>query len=93
MPIHAEASSITLDRIRELETLFAAPDEAAVDNRQAAAFLNLAPETLEVWRSTRRQQIPYIKIGKSIRYLLGDLREFQAKCRVNPADSDGEMCK
>ncbi len=91
MSIKTEFSAITLDRMRELQTLIAAPDEAALDNRQAAVFLNLAPQTLEVWRSTRRQQIPYIKIGKSVRYLLGDLRKFQADCRVDLSISVGEV--
>ena len=83
-PLPTYAGALNPDRAHEIETLSAAPDDAVVDNRQAALFLGLAPETLEVWRSTRRQNIPYIKLGRAVRYLMRDLRQFQDACRVYP---------
>lgn len=60
-----------------------APDEALVNTQQAALFLSLTPVTLEVWRATKRQQIPYIKIGgRNVRYRLGDLRAWLKAQRV-----------
>ena len=79
--------------LEEIQLLQRAPDETSISNRQTSLVMGVAESTLEQWRSTKRVEIPYYKFGRSIRYRLGDIREFQAKCRVNPADSDGEMCK
>lgn len=40
---------------------------------QAAQYLGATPHTLEVWRSTRRYAIPYVKIGTKVRYRKADL--------------------
>lgn len=45
---------------------------------KAAEYLKLAQNTLSVWRSTKRQEIPYIKLGRSVRYRLSDLDEWLA---------------
>ena len=39
-----------------------------IDEHEAAAMLDLAPGTLSVWRSTGRYNIPFIKIGRKVRY-------------------------
>ena len=78
----APASSILSTNNRILLELAEAPDSASLDTKQAALLLGLAEETLEVWRSTRRQKIPFYRLGRSVRYLLGDLRKFQAESRV-----------
>lgn len=39
-----------------------------LDEQQAAAFLGLSSGTLRVWRSTKRYDIPFVKIGRSVRY-------------------------
>lgn len=39
-----------------------------VDEAEAAEILDLAPGTLSVWRSTGRYGIPFIKIGRKVRY-------------------------
>jgi hypothetical protein len=87
MSIHFESSALTLDRVLndqadQIRYLTEAPDSAVVNTKQASTFLGLAPETLEVWRCTRRQKLPYLKVGRSVRYLLGDLRKFQDSCKV-----------
>jgi excisionase family DNA binding protein len=40
---------------------------------EAARYLAVAEHTLEIWRSTKRHRIPYIKIGKNVRYRRQDL--------------------
>ena len=40
---------------------------------EAAAYLNLSPGTLAVWRCTKRQELPFIKLGRSVRYRLVDI--------------------
>ena len=37
-------------------------------NDAAAAYLGVTPRTLEVWRCTKRHQIPYIKVGRLVKY-------------------------
>lgn len=45
-----------------------------LDEPEAAVVLgNLAPGTLSVWRSTGRYKIPFIKVGRRVRYRRGDL--------------------
>ena len=45
---------------------------------QAAEFLGLKPQTLGVWATTKRYALPYIKVGRSVRYRLADLETFIA---------------
>jgi excisionase family DNA binding protein len=40
---------------------------------QAAAYLGLNPRTLEVWRCTKRHEIPYIKVGRLVKYRRAEL--------------------
>ncbi len=53
-----------------------------LDNTEAAAYLGIEPGTLEVWRSTKRQRIPYAKIGSLVRYAKSDLDAWLQTCRV-----------
>jgi len=39
-------------------------------------LLGVSIGTLEVWRSTNRYHLPYIKVGRSVRYKRDDVREF-----------------
>jgi len=47
-----------------------------LDGTQAAALLGVAPGTLEVWRTTKRYPLPYIKVGRNVRYRLSALEAF-----------------
>ncbi len=42
----------------------------------AATYIGVTPGTLEVWASTKRYDIPYIKIGKLVYYRRSDLDEW-----------------
>lgn len=44
-----------------------------VDEKTAALKLNVTPGTLSVWRSTGRYSLPFIKVGKNVRYRVADL--------------------
>lgn len=39
-----------------------------LNTSQAAQFLGVKPETLEVWRCTKRYNLPYAKVGRLVRY-------------------------
>jgi hypothetical protein len=43
---------------------------------QAAAYLRLRPLTLANWRTTKRYALPYVRVGRLIRYRLKDLEAF-----------------
>lgn len=51
----------------------------------AAGILGLSPHTLANWRATHRQKLPYVKIGRSVRYRMADLESFISSSRVEPA--------
>jgi excisionase family DNA binding protein len=39
-----------------------------VDEIVAAEILDLSPGTLSVWRSTGRYSLPFLKVGRKVRY-------------------------
>jgi excisionase family DNA binding protein len=42
----------------------------------AAKYLGVVENTLSVWRSTGRYNLPYIKVGRLVKYRLSDLQAF-----------------
>ena len=42
-------------------------------DKEAAIYLNLAVNTLAVWRCTKREALPFIKLGRAVRYRKSDL--------------------
>ena len=51
-------------------------DDELLDEKEAAAILNVSVGTLQVWRSTKRYPLPYTKIGRSVRYKRSSLMRF-----------------
>lgn len=47
--------------------------------QQAANLLNITPHALQVWRTTKRYPLPYVKVGSCVRYKESDLESFIAK--------------
>ena len=48
-----------------------------LNNKEAAIYLGVAPNTLNVWRTINRwPDLPYIKIGNKIFYRKTDLDKF-----------------
>ena len=47
-----------------------------VDVNTAAEILMSTPGTLAVWRCKGRYALPFVKIGKRVRYRLSDLKAF-----------------
>jgi excisionase family DNA binding protein len=44
-----------------------------LDDKAAAELLGVTPGTLSVWRSTGRYNLPFLKIGRKVRYRCSDL--------------------
>ncbi|TAM27231.1 MAG: DNA-binding protein [Candidimonas sp.] len=49
---------------------------------QAAAYLGIKPQTLAVWNSTKRYELPYVKVGRLVKYRKADLDAFIQKRTV-----------
>ncbi len=50
-----------------------------LDDKAAAALLDISPGTLSVWRSTGRYHLPFLKIGRNVRYRKTDLLAWMEK--------------
>lgn len=62
------------------------PSKELLDEKQAAAMLDLSPGTLSVWRSTGRYKLPFLKVGRNVGYRRVDLEDWlQQRCRVSGA--------
>ena len=44
-----------------------------LDDKAAASILDVSPGTLSVWRSTGHYNLPFLKIGRKVRYRRADL--------------------
>lgn len=47
-----------------------------LNSQQAADFLGITNGTLEVWRCNKRYNLPYIKVGRLVKYRTSDLVRF-----------------
>jgi excisionase family DNA binding protein len=54
-----------------------------LDNAQAATYLGITPRTLEVWRAVKRHPIPYIKVGRLVKYRRDDLDAWLASRTID----------
>ena len=66
--MHVNTTSLTSFKYTELLT-----------SEQAVAYLGVSPGTLEVWRCTKRYHIPFIKLGRLVRYHKSELDNFLDK--------------
>ena len=60
---------------------------AEFSNGEAAAYIGVTPGTLEVWRCRNRYRIPYLRIGRHIRYRRADLDKWLDSRRVGDAEA------
>jgi excisionase family DNA binding protein len=57
---------------------------------ETAELLGVARETLAMWRCTRRVELPFVRVGRCVRYLPEDVQRFVAARRVTgSADLNG----
>jgi excisionase family DNA binding protein len=66
------------------DTIFAS--KALLSEKEAAQHLDVSEGTLSVWRSTGRYNLPFIKVGRKVRYRQADLTEWlEARTRSSGA--------
>ncbi|WP_427500757.1 helix-turn-helix domain-containing protein [Methylomonas sp. MED-D] len=51
-------------------------NDEILNNTDAAEYIGVTPRTLEVWRCTKRYQIPFIKVGRLVKYRKSALDAF-----------------
>ena len=67
----------------------AIPVSDLLTRSQAAAYLNIKPQTLSVWLCTKRYPLPYVKVGRCVRYQRADLDAFIASRRRTVGEHGG----
>jgi hypothetical protein len=66
-----------LDQILKFAAIpYITPETTLLDGQQAADFLGIKVGTLAVWQSTKRYDLPSVKIGRLRKYRLSDLKAF-----------------
>jgi excisionase family DNA binding protein len=71
-----------MNRVREEEIM-----TQLLNTKEAAQVLAVTKGTLEVWRSTRRYPLRYVKVGRKVMYRTADLEKFLAD-RTMPGVSE-----
>lgn len=56
--------------------------------KEAAAFLGIRSNTLALWKSTKRYDLPVVMVGRLPKYRYGDLLEFVERRTVNKPDEE-----
>ena len=51
-------------------------DDKLFTNKEAAEYLGIKENTLTIWRNSRKYDIPYIQVGRKIKYKKSDLDKF-----------------
>ncbi|TKB49932.1 helix-turn-helix domain-containing protein [Ferrimonas sediminicola] len=67
-----------------------------LNEQQAADYLDLQPNTLAVWRCRGRNDLPYCKIGRNVRYRKSDLDDFlnrATRCFVEQSNFNSMGCE
>jgi len=54
-----------------------------LSRKEAADFLGVKIITLAIWESTKRYNLPVVKVGRLVRYRFGDLLDFVDRRTVN----------
>lgn len=56
-------------------------DDPWLHTKEAADIVGFEPDTLVTWRSHEKYDIPFVRIGRAVRYPLSDLIRYKARKR------------
>ncbi len=56
-----------------------------LSRHEAATYLGVKTRTLEIWASTGRHRIPYVRIGREVRYRQSDLDQLVDRLLITPS--------
>ena len=60
------------------------------DDKQAAAYIDIPPSALKKARCEGRFDLPYLKIGRRVKYRRADLDAFLDRCVIRPGEAAGK---
>lgn len=66
--------------------LFHTPSDL-LTREQAAEYLGITPRTLAVWACVKRYNLPYVKVGRLVKYRRTDLDAFIERRTVTQQDA------
>ena len=52
------------------------PASYCLNEKEVASIIGVQHKTLTTWRHTKRVEIPFVKIGRSVKYRVADIRAF-----------------
>ena len=73
-----------LDRLESIEARLAAPPREYLSAGEAASFLGLSKQQLDIWRMRGGGGPAWHKVGRRVLYAVADLRGFMAEHRREP---------
>lgn len=62
------------------------PRQPLISAAEAAAYLGMKAQTLAQWRCAKRHPLPYVKVGRTVRYRLADIETWLAGRTVAAAE-------
>ena len=62
--------------------------EKLVSEILASDFLGCKPNTLAVWRTNKRYNLPFYKVGRLVKYKISDLEKFVSENRKGGVEND-----
>lgn len=69
-------------------TSFSTTPEHLLNPNQTAKILGTTPSTLSAWRVQGRRELPWVKVGKLVRYSCADVEAFiQRQTQKAPDDA------
>ncbi len=72
-----------IDRLDKIQESIAMPKKEYLPVDQAASFLGLSKQQLDLWR-IKGGGPAFHKVGRKVLYSVGDLRAFMQECRHSP---------
>lgn len=57
-----------------------------LDERKTAKLLGIAPNTLAQWRFSGKVDLPFIRMGRNIRYRVSDIEDFLRRNTKNQSE-------
>ena len=66
----------------QLSKLFEKAESDLLTREQAAKYLGITPRTLAVWACVGRYNLPYVKVGRLVKYRRTDLDAFISRRTV-----------
>ena len=62
-----------------------------LSRKEAAKYLGISEQTLAIWKCTKRYDLPFVKIGRLIKYRKSDLDGFIFKNLESNSPADGQL--